>query len=196
MRNQLFESISINRQQIDWETCSGIAVGVQKYTKTYVSGGGENSFVSSRIETITELSIQLANNNEIQMTLTGEEIRVRDGQRVSVIWGCATTRRRQVIFINHDDNNKLYWIDNPHSFFTGLGIFTYSPLFAFAISIVIVSYIIFVLGLTVPNYFLVLAWSIIILVITVIVRVIQAYRIQSAFKIIKPQILEIVKQLI
>jgi hypothetical protein len=38
MKSQLFESISINRQQIDWEICSGIAHGVQKYTKTRTIG--------------------------------------------------------------------------------------------------------------------------------------------------------------
>jgi hypothetical protein len=53
MKSQLFKSISINKRQINLATCFGLAMGVQKYTKTHVSGGGRYSRVSSRIDTIT-----------------------------------------------------------------------------------------------------------------------------------------------
>jgi hypothetical protein len=72
MKSQPFKSISINKRQINLETCSGLAMGVQKYTKTHVIGADTIIGLSSWIETIIEFSIQQANGNEVQVTLTNE----------------------------------------------------------------------------------------------------------------------------
>jgi hypothetical protein len=193
MRSQLFESISINRQKIDWKTCSGIAMGVQKYTKTHVRGGGDSS-VSYSIETITELSILQANSNETQVILRGEEIRVRDGQRVSVIWGCTAARKRELIFINHDDSDKLYWVDKPRSFFNYLGIFICFSKDSIYIWLMLGLLLCFMTS-RIFSIFLMVAIIGIYLGAGIVFLIIQEYRVRSAWSIIKPQILEIVRQL-
>jgi hypothetical protein len=191
MKRQQIESIIINKLQIDWESSSGIAMGVQKYTKTHVRGGGDSS-VSYSIETITELSILQANSNETQVILRGEEIRVRDGQPVSVIWGCTAARKRELIFINHDDSNKLYWVDKPRSFFNYLGIFicfskdSIYIWLMFGLLLCLVTSQIFPIFLTVAIIGIYLGAGIVFLII-------QEYRVRSAWSIIKPQILEVVR---
>ena len=139
MSNQLFKPVTVNGKTIHWKCISGRAVGVQKYTTTHVSGGG-NSPVSSWIETIIELSIEQSNGRETQFTLCGDDIRpirelssqfesiqVREGQRVSAIRGYIGTKivgknSCWLIFVNHD-YKTLYWLCTPQRFFQSLGMF-------------------------------------------------------------------------
>jgi hypothetical protein len=74
-----FYSMQVNGKTIDWERLSGKALGVQKYTQTHVSGGGENSSVSSTIETITEFDVVKQNGQEVHVKISGDRVRVRDG---------------------------------------------------------------------------------------------------------------------
>ena len=207
------ESIIINKRQINFETCCGFAMGVQKYTKTHVSGGGENSSVSSWIETITEFSIQQNDGNEVQVTLTGEEIRVRDGQRVLVIWGCRKDRRCAITFVNHDENSKLYWIGTSDSFFSHLEVFNFFAIFTGSLGNSIKNILTFICvlfggQLFVLMYFMyflsthnpkiALGGGIVLsagIVLIIIFLKSQAYRVQSAWNIVNHRILKILRQL-
>jgi hypothetical protein len=192
MKSQSFESITINEKKIHWKTLSGVAVGVQKYTKTHVSGGRDEN-VSSSIETIIEFSIQQDNGNETEIVLRQEKIRVRDGQRVSVIQGHTSSEHRDMIFINHDSNEQ-YWICTPDSFFESLWIFIILPveftIYCVAMLVFISLYILFTASIS--------SWAVIGYIIGIAVVVFcqnQRYRIEVAWNIIEPQILEIAKQL-
>ena len=66
-------------KSIDFEQIYGTALGVQKYTITH------GSDVSSSIETITEFWLQKGNGKETQIKLSGDNIKVREGQQVSLI---------------------------------------------------------------------------------------------------------------
>jgi hypothetical protein len=146
------------------------------------------------------------------VTLTGEEIRVRDGQRVSIISGCRKDRRSTIIvFINHDDNNKGYWIGTPNSFFKRLEIFICFPddnnksygigtpieivypedwfVYGFICAIFVI-----VINIMLSN-FLIMAIAGIFLIAVIIFFIIQENRIRSAWDIVEPQIRKIVRQL-
>jgi hypothetical protein len=107
---KIFHSMQVNGKTIDWERLSGNALGVQKYTKTHVSGGGENSSVSSRIETITEFDVVKQNGQEVHVKISGDRVRVRDGQIVSVL-SCHNQKKSltNCIFINHN-SQEWYWL--------------------------------------------------------------------------------------
>jgi hypothetical protein len=192
MKSQPIESITINKKKIHWETLSGVAVGAQKYTKTHVSGGG-NEHVSSSIETIIEFSIQQDNGNETEIVLRQGEIKVRDGQRVSVIQGHTSSMHSDMIFINHG-NNEQYWIRTPDSFFDHLGIFIIFPV-EFLRGFITLAILTSGYMLTTAS---ILIWAVIgctIGVAGIVFYLIQINRVKVAWKIIKPQILEIVRQL-
>jgi uncharacterized membrane protein (DUF485 family) len=198
MRDQLFESIVINKKRIDWEICSGIARGVQKYTKVRTIGA---EYVGD--DTIVEFSIQQNNKRDVELTLKGEEIRVRDGQSVSIIWGCTAGRRRELILINHSDNNRLYWVDNPYSFFDNLRIFSYLPL-VFSFIVMVFSFPAVVMcgylgWLSMPIVFSLLelasTFFTISPIILLIISMIYVYRVISAWDMIQDRILEAEKQL-
>jgi hypothetical protein len=196
MKIQPSESTTfINKRQINLKICSGVATGVQKYTKTHVSGGGDSA-VSSWIETIIEFSIQQANGNEVQVTLREKEIQVRDKQCVSVIWGCSVGRRSDIIFVNHD-NNKLYWIGKPHSFFERLGIFTYFSPREWAMYFIAIPFSIpmFVFVRGSADLLSLAIVGIVIGIAGIIFFIIQEYRVRSAWKIIEPLLTEMTTQL-
>lgn len=203
MRHQLFESIIVNQQTIYWKAYSGLAVGVQKYTKTHVSGG--DGSVSSWVETIIELSIQQDDGNETQMTLRGEEIRVRDGQRVSGIFGYTENKSSYwLIFVNHDAK-KWYWVNTPRSFFESLRLFVFLSgwwviLF---VAILAISALLLIYS---PIYSFVhpyLIWATV-GIITGIVGImfcvahlmVQSRRVHLSWKKIEPQLIEIALQLL
>jgi hypothetical protein len=198
MRKQLLESIVINKKWIDWEICSGIAKGVQKYTKARTIGA---EYVGN--DTIVEFSIQQTNRREVELTLKGEEIRVRDGQSVSIIWGCTAGRRREIILVNHSNNHNLYWVDNPYSFFDNLGIFSFLPLFlgfviiTFSFPAVIMCGVFGWISTPVMSSFLGLAPTFFIIspIILSIMAIIYVYRVRSAWNIIQDRILEAEQQL-
>ena len=189
MNSQLFAPVNVNKQTIHWRVISGIAVGVQKYTKTHVSGGGDSS-VSYRIETITELSIQQDNGDEIDMTVRVEELQVRDGQRVSGIFGYTQNKDSNwLIFVNRD-RKKWYWVTSSYSFFESLGMFVLLPIqgFPFFITLLIPAVVI---------SFLMFGYiSMIGIIIGIILYAIPAYRIFSAWKTIKPQLVDSLRQFI
>ena len=127
--------IVIKKQTIHWRVISGRVIGIQKYTKTHVSGGGEHSSVNAWIEIIIELSIQQDNGNEIQMILRKEEpsanpffeegmgeIQVWERQYVSGVLGYNNVKTSDwIVFINHD-NRKWYWVFEPQIFLESMGI--------------------------------------------------------------------------
>ena len=201
MRNQLFEPVSVDKQTIYWEAYSGFALGVQKYTKTYVSGGYGSAPAFSRIETIIELSIQQDDRTEIQMTLKGEEMRVRDGQRVSGILGYTENKREcWLIFVNHDDK-KWYWISTPRSFFKSLGLFVFLSDWWVVLFIAILA-----ISIILVNFFMYHSirpvWAAIGIILGIILGIvgivgiifcvvhfkIQRHRVHLAWKIIKSQL--------
>jgi hypothetical protein len=193
MRSKSFESITINRRAIHWDTLSGTAIGVQKYTKTHVSGGYKDEAVSSSIETIIEFSIQQDNGNETEIVLRQEKIRVRDGQHVSIIWGYTSSRRDNIIFINHD-NDRLYWLCTPTSFFEHIGIFiTLSSESAIFLMVMLVAISIYILLTASISTLAVI--GVIIGIAGILFYQIQRNRVQVAWNIIEPQIVEIAKQL-
>lgn len=188
MTNQGLESISVNEQTIYWAVRSGVAVGVQKYTKTHVTGGYGDSAPSSQIETIIEFSLQQESGNEIEMKFRREDIRVRDGQRVSAVFGYTESKSSYwLIFINHD-SKKWYWVDTPYSFFRKLEIF------------VLLSdwWIAFFLAVTVISLAVSSEWAIFGIIVGIsgiIFPIIQRCRCQLAWKMVEPQIIKILSQL-
>ncbi|MBF2063179.1 MAG: hypothetical protein IGS39_01910 [Calothrix sp. C42_A2020_038] len=122
MLGQIFYSIQVNGKKIDWERLSGYALGVQKYTTTYVRGSGDS--VRSEIETITEFWIKQS-GKEVHVKISSERIRVRNGQKVSVL-SCYNNIRliSNCIFINHDFQ-EWHWLCKSWNFFKNLEIFKF-----------------------------------------------------------------------
>ncbi len=210
MSNQLFEPVKVNGTTIHWGCISGRAVGVQKYTKTHVSGGGHGqSSVTSWIETIIELSIEQSNGQETPITLYEENIRVREGQRVSGIWGYTErTNSCWLIFVNHD-YQKWYWLCTSTRFFQSLSMFPFLiemfPFLNWLILLLIVSVLIVSVGTLVfamfssyilQSFLLMIALLIaLLIVIAIVVYVFQKIRIHLAWRAIRPQILDMARQL-
>ena len=135
MTSQPFAPIIVENQVINWGVFSGIAVGVHKYTKTHISGGERPSSI---VEIIVECLIQQYDGEEIPVKLSTleenfgvigimnkEEIRLREGQRISVIGGYTDDKSSNcLIFINHNDK-KWYWVNytNIGNFLDNLGVF-------------------------------------------------------------------------
>jgi hypothetical protein len=189
---------NVNGTTINWSVQSGVAEGVQKYTKTHVSGGGGDSAPTSRVETIVEFSIKQVNGNEIEMEIKDTALKVRDGQRVSVLFGHTHGRSSNwLILINHD-SNKYFWIDNAISIFGDLGIYRFCPewiIICFVVAAAFLAACVFL-----PSSLNL--WSIAVYVYALLALpvavfwAIQAYRAHTAWEKIKPQIIEIVNRVI
>ncbi|MEB3293702.1 MAG: hypothetical protein VKJ24_11130 [Synechococcales bacterium] len=126
LEHRSLEPIQINHQTIDWEICFGIAVEVNKYNDNIYAGNGypiRSQYAQGHLM-ITELTIRQSNGEEHDITIQGSNnLRVRDGQRVSILSGYTTSGRKcELVFVNHD-RHKKYWLVKPHSFFERLRIF-------------------------------------------------------------------------
>jgi hypothetical protein len=198
MSNLQLNPIEMKLQTIHWEVVSGRAVGVQKYTNIIRA-----SKTSSYSEIMTEFSIQRDDETELVMTMK-DGIRVRDGQYVSALFGQVGDHSRcWLVFVNHDDR-KWGWVNTPNVFFTNLGIV--SPLLGLRFRVAIVLMAAIVGGFILSNYpdpswiagllFSGIAIAILITFLLVIVdRIIQAQRVRSAWKILQPQVSEMVTRL-
>jgi hypothetical protein len=205
MENQELESISVNGKAIHWAVRSGVAVGVQKYTKTHVTGGSGDSAPSSRIETIIEFSIQQKNGNEIEMEIKDVNLRVRDGQRVSVVSGYTESKGSDwLIFVKHGSKewngiNEWYWLNGRYSFFGQLGIFEFFPRWIIVCLVLAASYVVFGFVQADFFYYLLATFGVSIIripvIIIIIFWIIQVCRVESAWTKIKPRITEIARQL-
>jgi hypothetical protein len=135
MLRQMFYSIQVNGKKIDWERSSGYALGVQKYTKTHVSSNSGSSVVST-IETITEFWIKQS-GKEVHVKISSDCIRVRDGQKVSVLT-CYNKQKfiPNCIFINHDFQ-EWHWSCKSWKFFTTLEIFNFIENWFILVSVVL-----------------------------------------------------------
>ncbi|MEH1874964.1 hypothetical protein [Nostoc sp.] len=194
----MFEPVTVNKQTINWGVYSGLAIGVQKYTKTHVSGG---EYTTSTIETIIELSIQKNNGDEAEMTIKREKIRVRDGQRVSGIFGYTESEKSNwLIFVNHDAE-KWYWLDTPRSFFESLGVFRLlSPLWL--ISFIVILIISVIARVVSGDYSHSPIWTtigiivgIIGIIFCIVQFILQRHRVNLAWNTIEPQIIQIAREL-
>lgn len=134
MTSQPLAPIIVENQVINWRVFSGIAVGVHKYTKTHIiRSGGEYPTYSSRVEIIVECSIHKDDGEEIPVKLSTwewnicqmngkegfEEIKLREGQLISVMGGYTDNRiSNWLIIINHDDK-KWYWLNSYSAYWWG-----------------------------------------------------------------------------
>lgn len=89
----LFEPREINGRVIRWGWASGRVVGLGKHSQTFVSSeptpySAPNSVaVSSRVIVTTEFFVQQASGEEIPVQFTWEDIPLREGHRVTAVWG-------------------------------------------------------------------------------------------------------------
>ncbi|MCF2148085.1 hypothetical protein IQ276_016965 [Desmonostoc muscorum LEGE 12446] len=125
MLNQTLHPLKVNGKNIYFEQIYGTALGVQKYTITH------GSDVSSSIETITEFWLQTGNGKETQIKLSTDNIKVREGQQVSLIRaynyiGAYTKSKTSpyYIFINHDFHDWC-WLCTPTLFLSNLKVFIF-----------------------------------------------------------------------
>ena len=123
MTSQPLAPIIVENHVINWKVVSGIAAGVNKYTKTHISGGESPS---SKVEIIVECVIRQDNGEEVPVKLSTweenskavrgkegfDEIRIREGQRISAIYGYTENKTgKWLICISHDDK-KWYWLNS------------------------------------------------------------------------------------
>ncbi|MEB3294915.1 MAG: hypothetical protein VKJ24_17295 [Synechococcales bacterium] len=204
--------IHVNQQTIYWEICSGIAVGVQKYQDKIDLGNYQSKNPRDTLSRlIIELAIQKSDGKEQDIIIPGaHKIKVRDGQRVSVLFGYTASRKScGLIFVNHD-RHKKYWIAKPRDFFESLGLFANLPGKWYGISAGIV---VMYMGLDLFSGF---TWrygmpqknsppewatfgmllGLFGLIFCVAYELIQLYRMRSAWKTIEPQILARINQFI
>jgi hypothetical protein len=208
MNNHQLRPIVIEGQPIYWRVVSGIALGVQKYQKFYLtnsSGFRTNANTLAKFVTVIELSIMQNDGNELFLTLNAGDIRVRDGQNISVMFGCCKNEKQcLLIFVNHY-YQRWHWLNTPSSFFSTLEIIMFSPVLS-RMKLLIMGLFSLLGGLLLSRYpdpgwiyratpvafiFFFITMSLFFLVQSIL----QARRVRSAWKILQPQVSEMVTRL-
>jgi hypothetical protein len=122
-----FEPTVIAGQPIGWTCSSGRVAGLNKYSKTFVSGGGStyqgsgSTTIHSSVAVRTEYHLVHVDGSESPHFFNKESVMLRDGQRVSLLCG-ETTGKMILTLINHDQR-EFYWVSDMLSFLTGLKVF-------------------------------------------------------------------------
>ncbi len=124
---QRLEPINLDNQTICWSVWSGRAVDVKTYAETRIipmnSGFGVVPYRTT--ETVIKLSIKKENGAKSPVVLRGyaRELQVREGQRVSALWGHIGSRTSHwLFFMNHSDC-RWCWVSSPSGFFKSLDLF-------------------------------------------------------------------------
>jgi hypothetical protein len=108
MNDSALKPLTVNGQEIHWECRSGLVIGLRKYTKTHVSGEGDRHGVNirSQTETVTEFFLKGADGSESSHQFSWEDVALRDGHRVSFVYGVGRGPS-WVVLVNHD--TKQWW---------------------------------------------------------------------------------------
>ena len=152
-------TVNIADRVIDLHSASGVIVGEKKWTTTQVSGGGgggylhkgsgyiSNSPVTSRTTTHDQILVRVEDGTEHAVTLSDVNLAVREGHRVSLIWGISrgADQGPYVGIYNHDTRsmnpieNQFRRLIGPRPFalrwivaYVVLGILCFTPLAAIA----------------------------------------------------------------
>ncbi|MEH2460750.1 hypothetical protein [Nostoc sp.] len=179
----MFYQLKVNGKDIYWERIYGTALEIQKYTKTHVSSGGNDS-VSYSIEIITEFWLKEGNGRETQIKLSGADVKVREGQRVSFIWAYTKSKTSSyVIFVNHDFQDWC-WVCTPTYFNYQLKVFRLLPILLWLVplaSTIPLLIIIMPIASTSISYLFFLLYVVIVSLI-IIYQLIQLIKISLAWK--------------
>lgn len=121
------EPVKLDSQTICWSVQSGKAVGVQTCTKTHTTfmSTGFSVVPLHTTETVIKLFIKREHGARHPLVLrnSASKIRVREGQRVSALWGHIGGKASGwLIFINHSDRT-WHWVSSPQYFFKSLALF-------------------------------------------------------------------------
>ncbi|MEH1765700.1 hypothetical protein [Nostoc sp.] len=191
MLNKTLHQLKVNGKNISWERIYGTALGVQKYTTTHVSGDGDG--VTSRIEIITEFWLKEGNGRETQIKLSGADVKVREGQRVSLVWAYTKSKTSPyVIFVNHDFQDWC-WLCTPTLFLSQMKVVRLLP--AVLVGYILPMILVVCYSFKYEYFFLCLLVGIIVSLI-ILLQVIQLIRIFSAWKSMQPEIANLIKTLI
>lgn len=172
------ESFVSDNSVIEFSSISGEVLGTDKYSETHVSSSGGGGYVGrhgghvsaptvhSTVVTNHEFWIKTDGGKEIDVQLTGVDIPLRIGQRVSLIVAQSPIKKekRYAVLVNHSAN-KHWFINDAMTIYKklgpnpGVGGLHFLILIAlFALWAVANSTILFLLG---PAYFVYLTFKVI-----------------------------------
>jgi len=111
------ENLKIGNQEFEFFSYTGEVLSQDKFSETHVSGGGgggahghsRDVHVSSRVVTKHEFWLKTDDGKEVSVQLTGHDIPLREGQRVTVVYmqNVQFDTGYAALLINHTSDE--YW---------------------------------------------------------------------------------------
>jgi hypothetical protein len=133
VKTDVVASVTVNGRTLNWQLESGRVLGLRKYSKTDVSGGGITyqpisttpvftaGPVFTNVQVFTEFILRNHEGTEsLYRFIGGEDIILRDGHRVMVIFG-GPRRSSWIALVNHD-TKKWFRMGNPIDFIYATGL--------------------------------------------------------------------------
>ncbi len=116
--------VRVNGKTITWNLFHGRVLGLRRFSRTYVDGGGGihngngTINISSTVVTTTEFHVRDNDGSEVSQWINWDGLPLRDGQSVTLLWGNDVW----LGLVNHD-LGKWWYLQPPKEALVGVGAF-------------------------------------------------------------------------